>query len=77
MATVTIRNLDEATVERLKSRAKLHDRSLESELRQVLSTAANGIDAEEFATITARIRALTRHPLATDSAALIREDRRR
>ncbi len=30
MATVTIRNLDDTIVERLKSRAKLHDRSLES-----------------------------------------------
>ena len=75
MATVTIRNLDESTVERLKSRAKLHDRSLESELRQVLSTAANDIDAEEFTAIAARIRALTRQPLTTDSTALIREDR--
>jgi len=75
MATVTVRNLDETTVERLKSRAKLHDRSLESELRQVLSTAANDVDAEEFSGIAARIRALTRHPLTTDSAALIREGR--
>ena len=77
MATVTIRNLDDTIVERLKSRAKLHDRSLESELRQVLSTAANDIDTEEFTAIATRIRALTRHPLSTDSAPLIRENRRR
>ena len=77
MATVTIRNLDEAIVERLKFRAKQHDRSLESELRQVLNEAANGIGPTEFSAVAARIRALAEHSPSMDSTALIREGRGR
>ena len=40
MANVTIRNLEDEVVERLKARAKTHNRSLEAELREILTTAA-------------------------------------
>jgi hypothetical protein len=38
--TVTIRNLDDKVIERLEDRAKNHRRSLEAELRDLLSHAA-------------------------------------
>ena len=40
MASVTIRNLDDEVVKTLKEQAKTHNRSLEAELRQVLTEAA-------------------------------------
>lgn len=40
MAQVLIRQLDDAIVARLKERAARHDRSLESELREILTEAA-------------------------------------
>ena len=39
MANLTIRNVDETIVEDLKAQAKLHNRSLEGELREILATA--------------------------------------
>ncbi|MGY9056791.1 MAG: FitA-like ribbon-helix-helix domain-containing protein [Alphaproteobacteria bacterium] len=59
MGTVTIRNLDDGVVERLKARAKLNNRSLESELRQMLTHAsANEVTFDRQA-IAARITALS------------------
>ena len=46
MAQVIIRNLDPETVETLKARAKRHGRSLESELRELLTQSA-ARDAKE------------------------------
>ncbi len=40
MATITIRKLDDATVEALKARAKANGRSMEEEVRMVLSRSA-------------------------------------
>ena len=40
MAQVLIRNLEDGTVDRLKSLAKAHHRSLESEVRTILEAAA-------------------------------------
>jgi antitoxin FitA len=39
MATILVRNVDEAVVERLKAQAKQHGRSMEAEVRMVLSEA--------------------------------------
>ena len=44
MATITVRKLDEATVEALKERAKTNGRSMEEEVRRVLETAAARFD---------------------------------
>ena len=38
MATLTIRNLPDETVERLKSIAKVHGRSMEQELRTLIES---------------------------------------
>lgn len=39
MASITIRNVEEATKRKLKVRAALHGRSMEQEVREILSQA--------------------------------------
>ena len=39
MSVVTVRNLDEATRDRLKARARTHGRSMEAEAREILTAA--------------------------------------
>ncbi len=79
MATVTIRNLDDGVVEKLKLRAKEHNRSLEAELRQLLSDAAKLRQTREtFLQEAARIRGMTaKGRPQSDSVGLLREDRGR
>jgi antitoxin FitA len=76
MAQVIVRNLPEEVVARLKARAAGHKRSLEQELREILSEAARPSREEILADID-RIRAMTPKVLQTDSAELIREERDR
>ncbi len=75
MPQVLIRDLDITTVKRLKERARRNGRSLQAELKDILSRAARSNSemrglAEQFA-----------HRLAkrnhSDSARLLAEDRRR
>ncbi|HWL70937.1 MAG TPA: Arc family DNA-binding protein [Geminicoccus sp.] len=40
MATILVRNVDDAVVERLKAQAKEHGRSMEAEVRALLTEAA-------------------------------------
>ncbi len=77
MANLTIRNLDNQVVERLKKRAKDNGRSLEAELRELLKQAANRKSPEELLAIADRIAAMTPDVPQTDSAELLREDRDR
>ncbi len=78
MANLTIRNLDDHVVERLKKRAKDNGRSLEAELRELLKQAANRKSPEELLAIADRIAAMTPEGVKqTDSAELLREDRDR
>lgn len=77
MATVTIRNLDETVMERLKGRARTNDRSLESELRLLLTHAASDIQPHEFVSAANRIRRMTRPPLSASTTAVLREERER
>ena len=77
MATVTIRNLDADVVDILKQRARDHDRSLEAELRALLTAAAHGPDAVDLRALAERIAAMTSDRPQTDSATLLREDRDR
>lgn len=76
MAQVLIRNLDEATVDALKVRAAAHGRSLEQELRLLLTEAAQPTREEVVRTATA-IRELGRKPIDVDLDSLVREDRDR
>lgn len=73
MAQVLVRNLDDGVVTALKRRAERHGRSLEQELRDILSRAARP-SREELLAETLRIRAMTPGVLS-DSTELIREDR--
>lgn len=41
MATLTVRNIDEATKRLLRQRAARHDRSMEEEVRQILRAAVS------------------------------------
>lgn len=41
MASITIRNLDEALKARLRVQAAMHDRSMEKEARDILQSALN------------------------------------
>ncbi|MCZ6607527.1 MAG: ribbon-helix-helix protein, CopG family [Alphaproteobacteria bacterium] len=78
MANLSIRNLDDKVVERLKKKAKDNGRSLEAELRELLKQAANRKSPEELLAIADRISAMTPDDVEqTDSTKIIREFRDR
>ena len=78
MANVTIRNLDDEVVEELKRQAKAHRRSLEAELREILSNETlRRKRRRAFLAKAERIAAMTPNVPQTDSTFLIREDRDR
>lgn len=78
MATVTIRDLNDKIVAKLKARAKTNHRSLEAELRELLSGIIEEQERRQrFLSKAGRIAALTPKIRQTDSAQLLREDRRR
>ena len=74
---MTIRNLDDGVVDKLKARAKAHNRSLEAELREILGAAAQPAAAVDLRLLAERIAAMTPDVPQTDSTELLREDRRR
>ncbi|HEX2163964.1 MAG TPA: plasmid stabilization protein [Thermoanaerobaculia bacterium] len=76
MAQVTVRNLDEATVAALKTRAAAKGISLEQELRVLLTSSARPT-RRQVREVAAAIRARTRVPVAADLEALVRQDRDR
>lgn len=76
MAQVLIRNLDEATVAALKTRAFAHGNSLEHELRLILGDAAR-LTPEIAREAADAVRALSDKVVDVDIEALIREDRDR
>ncbi len=76
MAQVLVRNLDKATVERLKGRAKRHGRSLQAELQHILERAAR-TDITDARRAAERIRRKLADRDHTDSVELIGEDRSR
>jgi len=78
MANLTIRNLDDSVVIRLKEKAAQSGRSLEAELREILKQAATRRTRENLLAAADRIAAMTPKGVKqTDSAELIREDRDR
>ena len=72
---VTIRNLDDELFEHLKARARLHHRSREGELRNILAEAAKA--PAVIVPEADRIKAGLDGRWRGDSTKLIREDRRR
>ena len=75
MANLTIRNLDDEVVAKLKARAKAHHRSLEAELRETPKGQVDRKAREDFLARADRIAAMTPKTYQTDSTLLIREDR--
>ena len=76
MTEVRVRNVDDWVVEWHRHQAKLDDRSLESELRQVITDAAltkKREIANEMRTGLAELR--SKYGAFSDSAKIIREDR--
>ncbi len=78
MAQILVRNLDDATVERLKKRAEANGRSLQAEVKLILEQNAK-LSAEKFWAAADRIRNKLEASGRTfsDSTDLIREDRDR
>lgn len=74
-AQVIVRGLERGAVETLRRRAREAGRSLEAELRMILTWAARP-DRRALLAEADRIRAMTPGPL-TDSTVLLREDRDR
>lgn len=78
MANLTIRNLDDSVVAKLKERAKANNRSLEAELRQILTdTVDSPSRGALLRALAEEIAAMAHDVPQTDSLELLREDRDR
>lgn len=78
MANVLIRDIPDEIVDDLKQMAKLHNRPLQQELREILVRSASQpyLDIARRAT-EIRHKLAGKHRTFTDSAELLREDRNR
>ncbi len=78
MGSLTIRNLDDHIIEQLKVQAKQNHRSLEGEVRHLLTQQADRLGRiVEFRERTRKLASLTTGTRQTDSVKLLREDRDR
>ena len=78
MGNLTIRNLDDRVIDSLKAQARANERSLEGEIRHLLTQRANRRDRiASFRERTHRLAAATRDTSRTDSVDLLRDDRTR
>ena len=73
MASVTIRNLDDEIVARLKNRARGNNRSLEAELRVILGECAGMSGTVNLRARAEQIAAMTPDRPQTDSAELLQD----
>ncbi len=72
---ITVRNLDDSLAARLKVRAARHGRSAEAEVRAILADVLKGEARDDFWTIAARLRVLTKGRRHTPAEELVREGR--
>ncbi len=78
MGNLTVRNLDDNVIARLKERARANHRSLEAEVRWRLTrSVTDRARVTAFFARARRLAAATRGTPQTDSTLLIREDRDR
>ena len=78
MGNVTIRNLDDQVIDALKTQAKANQRSMEAELRHVLTQEVNHrLRVAGFRQRSNRIARATAGVPQTDSVDLLRQDRER
>ena len=74
MGQVLVRNLDNGVIERLKAKAELKGRSLEQELREII-TAAAPLSPEEKVALVRRMQAMSPPIKDFDVRAAIRHGR--
>lgn len=78
MGNLTIRNLDDRIVEQLKIQARQNHRSLEGEIRHLLTQQVDRVGRiADFRERTRKLASLTTGTRQTDSVKLLREDRDR
>ena len=78
MGNLTVRNLDDWVIEGLKAEATTNERSLEGEVRHVLTQRVGRRKRiADFRERTRQIAAMTADTPQTDSLTLLREDRDR
>ena len=75
MPSLSVRNLDEDLVGRLKRRAARHGRSAEAEVRAILQHALTGEPEPGFEDLAAELRGLTAGRRHTPAEDLLREGR--
>jgi len=75
MASLSIRNLDDDLVSRLKRRAVRHGHSAEAEVREILCRTLRAETELSFDELAAELRALTAGREHTPAEQLIREGR--
>ena len=75
MASLSVRNLQDETMARLKRRAARHGRSAEAEARDILAQALSGEAGLDFDELAAELRALTAGRRHTPAEDLQREGR--
>lgn len=78
MGNLTIRNLDDRVIEQLKVQARANQRSLEGEIRFVLTERVDRrARIADFRERTRQLAAMTADVPQIDSVTLLREDRKR
>ena len=78
MGNLTVRNLDDRVIAELKREAKQNERSLEAEIRHLLTQrVSNRLRVAGFRERSERLAETTAHTGQTDSTLLLREDRDR
>jgi antitoxin FitA len=75
MASLSVRNLDEDLIARLRRRAARHGRSAEAEVRDILQRALSSEAEIDFDALAAELRALTAGRRHTPAEELLREGR--
>jgi plasmid stability protein len=75
MASLSVRNLEDDLIARLRRRAARHGRSAEAEVRDILRRALSSEDEASFEDLAAELRALTAGRRHTPAEDLQREGR--
>ena len=75
MGSLSVRNLDDELIARLKRRAARHGHSAEAEVREILRQSLTAETEPTFEDLAAELRALTRGRQHTPAEQLLRETR--
>ena len=77
MPSVLVRDVESSTLEKLKTRAARNGRSLQSEVGRILKNAAKTAEPLSELETARKIRESLKVEMQSDSAELLRGDRRR